>query len=239
MTATAEEIARVSSESDEDDDDDSVDSLAHISNLKNGGRFSSSSVQRYDEYQSFLTRSERAIAKPDKPPSPQDDAKRKVHFKTTELASIQPIERYSDEDKQALFMHHEDVMRIDADVELTSFRWENHLSGKIPFDAIKNTIRGLEHLFDKTMDRGELLYRHQNAVLQEIHNQKIRGGKINWDQVRRVSEQSSLKESQKARDRGQQDEVDRQVAWNPAKGSAPVVQQKKKKKGFFGLFGKK
>ena len=233
---------------DESDSEDEDAGLNHISNMKQGGG-SNRSLRRYDEYASFLSRSERALSQPDPMPSPEELQKREVQFhQRGSLTSIHELEPWSKDDHKHLFMQSEDFARIDRDSEITSFRWNNHQAGKIEFDTENNTIRGLEAVLMKDEGRFKTIAEHQANVLMEIHNQKVAGrslAQVDWDKVRQVARRISASQEEQAAKVGKLDEEECLCAWDPSRrpvkaAPKPVEDGKKKKKGgLFGLFGKK
>jgi hypothetical protein len=227
-----------------DSDEDSVDSQCLISHMRSNNNSNvdqksisglSSSVRqvfsRYDEYHSFLTRSQRAALHPDPLPNPVEVQRRKVHFHSdeTQLETVHEIECIPKDLLSQYYLTTEDFERIQQDAELTAFRWENHMSGKIPFDHVHNTLRGLESIVEvNDMDKHALIHQHQRDVLMEIHNQKISQRnqqtprKIDWEQVRHVSLQHSTSMAHHARERALQDEQERHRIWDVNYGKAIV-----------------
>ena len=80
-------------------------------------------VKRYDEMGSFLSRSQRSIELPDKPPSAEEMANRRVQIKE-DAEKVHAVEPMSMEEARAYYMGEEDFRRVDIDVELTTMRWE-------------------------------------------------------------------------------------------------------------------
>ena len=202
----------VSESSEGTDEDEEVDKLSHISNIKKGGYGSGSSLRRYDEYQSFLTRSERAIAKPDLPPSEDEKKRRKVQFPDSEsrLVTIRELDPITSAESDKYYMHKDDFLRCDRDVEMTSFRWENHLSGRIPFDEENNTLRGLEEMFEDT-NRSDIRSSHLRNVLEEMNRQRRSGKKqLDWHRIREASMRMSSEATRRAVEVAQKDEEEKQ-----------------------------
>ena len=266
---TQEELTTVPASDDDDDDDDdessSEDEDAHLKRLRppssstaGGGDNSRFSIRRNDSLNSFLTRSERAaMLGKDKPPSSEEARKRTVKFRDeAELENVHEIEQVADEDRAKVYMNNEDFSRIETDLKMTSFRWENHLDGKISFDENNNSMRGLEHLQDrdKQTKRDLQKYKHNRSVLEEINRQKQDyGGKVrDWDAVRRISQQFSVHSINHAVELARLDREAHRRAWNNGEAAAPSSAQsslsssqqadkdgKKKKKGKFLFWQKK
>jgi len=236
-----EEPDPTSPESDDDSSSESEDEDAHLKQIKPSNGFS---IRRNDSFASFLTRSERAaLLGKDKPPSPEEERKRKVHFvEDSELDTIHEVDLITEEDKPQVYMTGEDFGRIETDVKMTNFRWENHLAGKIKFDASTNTMRGLEHL-DRDASRKSSMqkYKHNRAVMEEINRQKqdYDGTVRDWEVVRKISQQFSVHSTNHAVELGRLDREAHQKAWNAgaatsaSAASASPNQDKKKKKKFF------
>lgn len=225
---------RFAEDSSSSDDEDA--SLRDISRLKE------SSIRRNDSYTSFLTRSQRnLLLGKDQPPSQEEEAQRSVHFKADleVVHEIPGVEEYKlDFDK--IWMTSGDFDRVEADMKITMFRWENHLSGKIAFDHHNNTMRGLEHLDREKQSVCDMArYKHRQAVLGEIQRQIHDNGAVtDWEKVRQAAEAHSVENTQKALETAKQDEMASRNAWN--KGvvaeeipDTPRTRKKKKKKFLF------
>lgn len=233
-------------DSDDDEEDDHVDRDASIKSIR---RLAPNGMRRNASMESFLTRSQRALLLGKDPPPSVDEARSRV----VQFSSLDPvvhiIPRVVDEallDK--MFLNDDDFDRMDADMKITHFRWQNHVAGKIPFDASKNTMRGLEFLHrDEQMARDLEKYRHCQMVLGECLEQKSRkpAEAIDWESIRRVSLLRSSISLEKAAAQGVVDERERRVAWDGGKSVEEDMQNvcnkekpKKKPKSRF-LFWKK
>lgn len=233
---------------DEDDEDSSEDENAHLKSLRPNSQIS---IRRNDSFNSFLTRSERAaLLGKDKPPSPEEARKRKVKFvEDNILETVHEVDRVPDAEKPNVYMDGEDFSRMETDLKMTMFRWENHVSGHIPFDENANSMRGLEHMDRPAAGKKELAkYKHNRAVLEEIHRQKQDyGGQVrDWDVVRKISQQFSVHSMNHAVELGRQDREAFQRAWSSDQGSSHSSQSAedgkkgdKKKKGKFRFWQKK
>ena len=201
---------------DEDDDDDSHDENAHLKQIRSGQK-DGGSIRRNDSFTSFLTRSERnSLLGKDKPPTEQEASKRRIRFRDT-LVDIIEFDKIGKDVKNQYWMNDEDFDRIETDVKMTQFRYENSKAGKIPFDETNNSIRGLESiLYGIDMK----LYKHRQSVLQEIHVQKSKHGFVkDWERVRQTSEVNSDFCRTKAVEIGKQDEMEHKKAWDIIPGS--------------------
>ena len=201
---------------DEDDDDDSHDENAHLKQIRSGQK-DGGSIRRNDSFTSFLTRSERnSLLGKDKPPTEQEASKRRIRFRDT-LVDIIEFDKIGKDVKNQYWMNDEDFDRIETDVKMTQFRYENSKTGKIPFDESNNSIRGLESiLYGIDMK----LYKHRQSVLQEIHVQKSKHGFVkDWERVRQTSEVNSDFCRTKAVEIGKQDEMEHKKAWDIIPGS--------------------
>ena len=201
---------------DEDDDDDSHDENAHLKQIRSGQK-DGGSIRRNDSFTSFLTRSERnSLLGKDKPPTEQEASKRRIRFRDT-LVDIIEFDKIGKDVKNQYWMNDEDFDRIETDVKMTQFRYENSKTGKIPFDETNNSIRGLESiLYGIDMK----LYKHRQSVLQEIHVQKSKHGFVkDWERVRQTSEVNSDFCRTKAVEIGKQDEMEHKKAWDIIPGS--------------------
>jgi hypothetical protein len=77
----------------------------------------------------------------DRPPSEEEASKRKVKFvHDDQLETVHQVETVPDEIKSQYWMNGSDFDRLDKEVSLTKFRWENHKSGKIEFDEDENSV---------------------------------------------------------------------------------------------------
>jgi len=246
MPASDEDGDEAVNGGDDDDDDSSEDENAHLKQLKP----SQISIRRNDSFTSFLTRSERAaLLGKDKPPSPEEARQRKVKFvEDNLLETVHEIDLVPVEDKPSVYMDGDDFSRIETDLKMTSFRWENHLSGHIPFDDNTNSMRGLEHLSDRpAANKKELAkYKHNRAVLEEINRQKQDyGGEVrDWDVVRKTSMQFSVHSINHAVEVGRQDREAHQRAWSTesshsSQASDDDKKADKKKKPKFRFWQKK
>ena len=204
---------------DEDDDDDSHDENAHLKQIRSGQK-DGGSIRRNDSFTSFLTRSERnSLLGKDKPPTEQEASKRRIRFRDT-LVDIIEFDKIGKDVKNQYWMNDEDFDRIETDVKMTQFRYENSKTGKIPFDETNNSIRGLESiLYGIDMK----LYKHRQSVLQEIHVQKSKHGFVkDWERVRQTSEVNSDFCRTKAVEIGKQDEMEHKKAWDIIPGGVIV-----------------
>jgi hypothetical protein len=241
---TSDAVERVERNDDVDDDDESSESEdenAHLKQLRPG---QNSSIRRNDSYTSFLSRSERnSILGKDLPPTQQEVAKRRIQFRDS-LFDIVEFEKVEKNMKDQYWMTDTDFDRIETDVRMTQFRYENAKTGKIPFDEVNNSIRGLESVIHGVDVK---LYHHRQSVLNEIHQQKrVHGCVTDWDRVRLASEKHSISCLTKAVEVGRQDELEHNKAWdmtvttteNPAKNVTKQVEPKTRKNNPF-LFWKK
>jgi hypothetical protein len=194
----------------DDDDESSDDEDAHLKKL----RPAQHSIRRNDSFTSFLSRSERnIILGKDKPPPSSEASKRRIQFRDA-LEDVKEIEKIQDEFKEHYWMTDTDFDRIETDVKMTQFRWQNSKTGKIPFDEVNNSIRGLENVIrDEKSNVDMTLYNHRRSVLHEIHRQKsIHGKVVEWEKVRVASEKYSLKSISLASEMGTQDELEHKKA---------------------------
>jgi hypothetical protein len=193
------------------DDDDSHDENAHLKQLR-PGQNNVGSIRRNDSLTSFLTRSERnSILGKDPPPTAQEASKRRIQFRDT-LVDVIEFDKVEKDAKKQYWMTDEDFDRIETDVKMTQFRFENSKSGKIPFDEANNSIRGLESILYGIDLK---LYKHRQSVLQEIHQQKSEHGFVkDWELVRQTSESHSDSSRTKAVEIGKQDEMEHKKAWD-------------------------
>lgn len=224
------------SENDDDDDDDesSDDDDAHLKQLLP----QQGSIRRNDSFDNFISRSERirALGK-DQPPPASESSKRKIQFRDENLEDIKEVELI--EDKDIYWMTHHDFDRIETDIKLTHFRWENARAGKIAFDEANNSIRGLEHFDRARQNKKDIArYKHNQSVLEEINKQKYVHGKVvDWDKVRKTSERLSVVSARYAAELGKQDEAAHRRAWGDLVDKVtmllPSAREHKKKKRFF------
>jgi hypothetical protein len=231
----------------DDDDDSSVDENAHLKQLQPGAQ--QHSIRRNDSFDSFITRSERALLLgKDLPPPPSEASRRRIKFSES-LEDIKEIERVHPEVKEQYWMTNSDFDRIESEIRITQFRWENAQAGKIPFDEINNSIRGLESVIpDEKTNVDVTLFNHRRSVLQEIHRQKsLHGAVVDWDKVRQASQRYSKRSMQRATEVAAQDELAHKKAWDmvvietiitPIKGGR-VDRKKQTSKGNPFLFWRK
>lgn len=239
-----DEYAEGSESISSEDDEDSDSSLRCIHYHRGGERKNndddevlSSFLFRYDEFASFVTRSERARQKPDKPPDERKNltvrfhaankettdscgAKDEMddpghHFDRAVLCHIQEIPKCPEEDFKKLFMTRKDFERIDTDVKMTVIRWTNHLKGRIKFDTEVNTIRGLEEVLDEDLasQKYKIKYKHQRAVLEEQHEQRCNGTYLDADQLRKASIEAGKGNQEIAFKQGEKDCKEREQCW--------------------------
>jgi hypothetical protein len=231
----------------DDDEDSSVDENAHLKQLQPGVQ--QHSIRRNDSFDNFISRSERALLLgKDLPPPPSEVSRRKIKFSES-LEDIKEIERVHPEVKDQYWMTEHDFDRIESEIRITQFRWENAKAGKIPFDDINNSIRGLESVIpDETSNIDITMFNHRRSVLQEIHRQKSQHGAVtDWDKVRQASQRYSQRSVQRATEVAARDELAHKNAWDnvvidtiiaPMKGGR-VDRKKQTSKGNPFLFWKK
>lgn len=232
MTHNEEDIPLDEQGDDDSDIDDEHEKMSHIRNLRNDNHVntSSSSLRRYDEFASFMTRSERNLHNPDQPPSEEEKRKRKVQFKEDDLEKIYPIEPLTESERENYYMQPEDFISCDRDTDITAFRWENHVNGKIPFDEDNNTLRGLEDLFDGADERLKKRTEHARSVLQEMNRQRLAGQKaLDWNKIHQISEQHSKHASERALQLAKDDETASKQAWDPHRPKLPFKRDSPKK----------
>lgn len=228
----------------DDDDDDDDSSYDEDENLKSIHRINTANLRRNASMESFITRSERSmIIGLDRPPSVEELRTRKVQFAVDPV--IHQIPKEEDQDVlDRLFLTDSDFDRMDADMKLTHFRWQNHVSGVIPFDEQHNTVRGLE-FFDRELQMAKDLekYRHRQQVLGEYLEQKKKKS-IDWESIRRVSLLRSSFAIEKAIEMAANDTIARHKAWEPPvpngiskDKNGKSKKEKKKRNGF--MFWKK
>jgi hypothetical protein len=178
---------------DDDDDDDEEDDDKVLEKL----HLNHPSLRRYDEFSSFLTRSERAHEKPDVPPSKEALARRRVTIlvdqqcdgkKSKEAAATATacmpavgitihydVPMTPDEIK-AYFMQPADFTRCDDDVDVTTIRWNKAQKGHYKWNDDENTIRGLEEFCitkkDKQKKKGAK-NNNSRADYRYQHGQKV------------------------------------------------------------------
>lgn len=70
---------------------------------------------------------------------------RRVHFLAQDPV-VHYIPAVQAADRSAVWLTSTDFERQEKEVQMTLWRWENHLSGSVPFDEVNNSVRGLEHL---------------------------------------------------------------------------------------------
>ena len=235
-------LSMSSSVEDSDEDDDFEDENANLKSIQRLKPLGGSGMRRNASMQSFLTRSQRLVELgADQPPSPEEAKARKVQFKEDPIVHEIPSIAEDDAIRDILFLTDCDFDRMDADMKLTHFRWQNHLAGRIPFDEVHNTIRGLE-FFDRDQQMAKDLdkYRHRQIVLGEYVDQKKKArstADVDFESVRRVSLLRSSDALQRAIEQGAADEVTRRTAWEPVV-AAPTEKDtnaKSKKKKRHGL----
>ena len=167
------------------------------------------SLNRYNELLSYSNRSERSHLVPDATPSDDEMARRKVKVLEDVKFHADDGHSWTDEDFQHYFMQEEDFNRCDADIELTTFRWEKHKRSKMPFDEKVNTIRGLEEILHYDPKREAARTKHVQDVLTESLKQKVNGNtELDWEKVRAVALRTSHDAERRARQLGAQDEKD-------------------------------
>ena len=117
-----------------------------------------------------MTRSQRTLELgKDKPPSKAEAAKRKVQFADHALEVVHEVVQVADEHKASVYMNNEDFDRMDKEVSLTKFRWDNHKAGKIKFDENKNSVRGLETVLQYDEKRELSKWNHVRGVIGAIN----------------------------------------------------------------------
>lgn len=242
----SQEVKKEEESSDEDEDDDSVSSLQKISSKSGSGAV----IKRNASWVSFVHRSERNhLEGKEKPPTADEVRSRKVHFvEEDKLEIVHEVDQVAPEDKYNYWMSGEDFDRLDNEVKLVRFRWENHKTGKIKMDEKTTSIRGLEHMLkdpELKKKRGVQPWQHTRCVLEEIHRQKTDNKEIDWEKVRAESLRSSSVGVEYGYVTGKADEEDRVRAWDPTAVAVTATKEskndgKKKKKGFFSsMFGGK
>ena len=225
------------------DDSDTLERMKAFSS-SNQNRISDtprSAVRRYDEYTSFLTRSQRAhMLGKEAPLSKDEESKRAVHFLAGEgsdvMEIIHELPELSQEDKQRCFMTAENWESIDTDIELTRKRWENHLSGRLPFDKANNSLRGLESMLDPTSVDPSLMSRHETSIIQEANRQKRDKEFVHWQKLRQVSLQTSLAEMERVHKLAQQDAEEAVACWEASANQSlrvPTPRDDKKRSSSF------
>ncbi|KAL7580037.1 hypothetical protein ACA910_005022 [Epithemia clementina (nom. ined.)] len=202
---------KCSVDSSEDSDPDAA--LKNIQNFKGDNDESDptklrGSLNRYNEFASYSNRSERIHARPDPTPSLADLAKRKV--KVDENVTVHTEkDSWTDAELKSYFMQEEDFRRCDADVELTTYRWEKHRKSKMPFDDKQNTIRGLEEIICYNQKRDACRNKHLQDVLTETRKQRLKGKtELDWEKIRDIAIKTSNEASKHARHVGEEDEKD-------------------------------
>lgn len=151
----------------------------------------------------------------DQPPSPPCESINKtVHFRD-ELEEVHEVERVNEEDEGNYWLTQSDFHRIETELNITNFRWENHVRGRIAFDEANNCTRGLESMDSEKQRRKDLAqYKHYRSVLGEVERQKSNHGEVtNWDKVRDASEQHTAESRQHATEMGKRDEEENRHAW--------------------------
>lgn len=224
-----------------DDDECSDDEDTYMKELRSGQPL----IRRNSSIENFLSRSERMKdSGKDKPPPPSEASKSKIQFRI-DLEDIKIVEQIDDAVKDSYWMTLQDFEKIETDLKLTEFRWENAQSGKIAFDHNNNSMRGLEFMDRDAQSQKDMTrYEHHRSVLGEIHKQKLDHGEVvDWDSVRSASERISMDSMNHATEMGKQDEIAHKQAWGeiPTASSpstvAPVHHERKKRRSV--LFWKK
>lgn len=219
---------------------------------------SNRSVRRYDEYGDFLSRSERAHSErfgDDSALSTRGDVRTRerndkcsgkpsVRWQPEEVASVHEIPKFTDEEKEVLFMTQSNWQSIDTDINITTKRWNNHMEGHIAFDEDNNTIRGIEDMIFN-LNKSRPIMKHRKAILEEVVRQKTENEYPNWTKLSAVSLTSSAPQRKMAVELGREDEQEKNRVWSnkvtePLRKSNPSKEKKSKRKNsFFGLFKKK
>lgn len=187
------------------------------------------SLRRYNEYSDFLTRSERArqrqLCSTEERRSTPSSRLEKVTFSQPTVSTVLDLPELTDKEKAQCYMTSENWSAIDLDVELTKKRWDNHTTGRIPFDTVHNTIRGLEHQLFLCDNYKFTLWQHQTDLLKEVNRQKREGTYPDWEAWRKVSMKTSQGDLEKAARLGQADQAAMEEAWKPppAKSTASPV----------------
>jgi len=233
-----EEVIAGDDTTDVDEFDDKVSSVQSI----HGGK--TILIPRNCSWANFVSRSQRDHHGAVVQPITGETFERKVQFPRDEskLHLVHEIDEIPDEIKPDYWLNESDISRFENDVKLTLFRWSNHRSGKIHFDGINNSIRGLEGIIEGTERADSLkIWRHSKNVLGEINRQRHKGksfGEIDWEKVREASLKSSSWHSERASKMGLADEVERDRAWNEQVANLKEVVNlgKKKKSKGKGLF---
>lgn len=230
-------------DNDDDDDDELSDEDAGLKNIRHS---EFRSLRRNDSFESFLTRSERvALLGKDPPPPLEELKKRKVQFvsmDSSELETVFEVETFPPEVKDRMYMCNTDFDRIETEVRMTSFRWENR--EQIPFDDNQNSMRGLEHIDHSAQRKKDLeRYKHNCAVMQEINRQKQDCGSVqDWEAVRKISQRFTVHSMNQAVEIGRADRDAFHRAWDDNPVSSTLSshsseekkkESKKKKKLFF------
>ena len=78
----------------------------------------------------------------------ENELSRKVRFVQPDekLFVVHSIPAVDDQDRGSVWLMASDFERQEKEVQMTLWRWENHLAGDIPFDQETSSVRGLEHL---------------------------------------------------------------------------------------------
>ena len=205
------------------EDSDPNAALKSINNLKRGSNgFDPSqlrgSMNRYDEFASYANRSERSHAHPDPSPTAGDLANRKVKVDDDLTIHKDEGDAFTEAELKAYFMQDEDFRRCDADVELTTFRWEKHKKSRMPFDEKENTLRGLEEVIVYDQKRESARIKHVQDIVTETRKQRIKGKiDLDWEKIRSIGLKTSVDAAKRAREIGAQDEKDAKVGLNSSK----------------------
>jgi hypothetical protein len=118
---------------------------------------------------------------------------------------------------------------IDTDIELTRKRWENHISGRLPFDTANNSTRGLETMLDLSHTELGLASKHSYNIIQESNRQKREDEYIHWQKLRDVSLQTSVKEIDRARRLALDDAEEAVACWRTDTAQDPATPDVAKK----------
>lgn len=171
------------SEDDEADEEEEIDD--HISNIKNVQN--SLRASRNNSWTSFMTRSERNALLGNEQSSIQEgiSKKHRIQFRQPECSMVHEIPSVTSEEKKTYWYHRHDLDRIDTEIKMTLFRWQNHIDGKIPFNEKDNTIRGLELILVRKQHQQQKQqqklhqhhknhhhHKHQHQQHQQQHNQQ-------------------------------------------------------------------
>jgi len=202
---------------DDSDDDDPDAKLKSIHNLKpgaGGGDPENSESRRnllyhYDEMASYTNRSERSHEQNEDALSKDELKKRKVRIHEQVTLVDHVGEGMTEEEMASYYMQEEDFRRCDADVELTTFRWEKAKKRGGKFDEAENSLRGLEDVIAPDARRENLRNRHTQSILTETMKQRAAGNEIlDWEKIRSVAEKTSKISAKYAEDVANQDSLE-------------------------------